>query len=121
MPTVVISEGTRNLTVMMPLINAYQYAEQDAGDGTYGQRNAPADGHKDHYVRSEGEGAAHGKVDLARDHQHDFGHCDQAKPARVAEDDTQLLRGQKRPVAAQLEVDSQYNGDDSDAGLPVAG
>ena len=80
MPTVVISEGTRNLTVMMPLTSANQHAEQDAGDRADGQRNTPANGHKDHHVRSEREGAAHGKVDLARDHQHDFGHA--IKPNR---------------------------------------
>ena len=100
---------------------ANQHTEQDACDGTDGQRNAPAKGHQDHHIRSEGERAAHGKVDLARDHQHDFGHGDQAKPARVAEDDTQLLRRQENPVAAELEVDDEYQRDDSYAGLPIAG
>jgi serine/threonine protein kinase len=62
--------------IVMKLLAKTAEDEQDAGDGTYGQRNAPANGHKDHHVRSKGEGAAHGKVDFARDHQHDFGHCD---------------------------------------------
>ena len=82
------------------------------------QRDSRPNGHKRHHVWREGEGDANGEVNLACDHQHDFGHGDQTIPARVAQDDAQLLRGQKNPVACDLEVDDEYNRDEGDTGLP---
>ncbi len=100
---------------------ADQHAEHKPGNRSDGQRHAPGNGHKGHDVRSEREGAADGKINLAGDHQHDFGDGDQAEATGVAKDDAQKLGGQKLPVAAKLEVDYEKDRDDSDAGLSITG
>jgi hypothetical protein len=119
--TVVIREGTRKRTVMIPLTAPTSHAEHKPGNRTDGQRHAPGNGHKGHDVRSEREGAADGKINLAGDHQHDFGDGDQTEPTGVAKDDSQKLGGQKLPGAAKLEVDYEKDRDDSDAGFSITG
>src|SRR5262249_12677337 len=99
--------------------DADQNAKENGRRGAEGKRQAQGDGEKHHHIGRERERAADGYVDLAGDHQHDFGDGDQAVAPGVAEDDAKLLRGQERSVAAPLEVHHHDDGNDRDAGFPV--